>query len=108
MAEILACQVDDLRDGQSLKVDCATDVAVHRVAGQFFATADSCTHEEWSLGEDGELNGHEIICCLHQASFDVRTGAALSFPATVPLRTFPVRVSDGAVWVDLDRHCKGP
>lgn len=101
MPEILACRVEDLADGESLKIDGETEIAVHRVDGQFYATSDSCTHEEWSLGEDGELAGHEIICCLHQASFDVRTGDVIAFPATEPLKTFPVRVADGEVWVEL-------
>jgi nitrite reductase/ring-hydroxylating ferredoxin subunit len=95
--EILACKVDDLLDGQSLKVDGGPEIAIHRVAGEFFATDDSCTHEEWSLGEDGDLEGHEIVCCLHLAAFDVRTGEATQLPATRPLKTYPVRVAEGAV-----------
>lgn len=101
MAEILACKADQLGDGESLKVDGAPELAIHRVDGRFYATSDSCTHEDWSLGEDGDLDGHEIICCLHQGSFDVRTGEVINFPATVPLRTYPVRVADGEVWVDI-------
>jgi nitrite reductase/ring-hydroxylating ferredoxin subunit len=100
--EILACKVDDLRDGESLKVDGDPEIAVYRVDGEFYATADSCTHEEWSLGEDGELEGHEIVCCLHLAAFDVRSGAVTRFPATEPLRTYPLRVADGEIWVDVD------
>jgi len=101
VADILACKVDQLSDGESLKVDGDPAIAIHRVDGEFYATSDLCTHEDWSLGEDGDLDGHEIICCLHQASFDVRTGAVIAFPATEPLRTFPVRVADGEVWVEV-------
>ena len=102
MAEILACKVDQLSDGESLKVDGDPAIAIHRVDGEFYATSDLCTHEDWSLGEDGDLEDHKIICCLHQASFDVRTGAVIDFPATEPLKTFPVRVADGEVWVGVD------
>ncbi|MGB8389845.1 Rieske 2Fe-2S domain-containing protein, partial [Mycobacterium sp.] len=60
MAEILGCRTDDLADGESLKVKCDDPaIAIHRVNGQFFATADSCTHEKWSLGEDGALEGYQ-------------------------------------------------
>jgi nitrite reductase/ring-hydroxylating ferredoxin subunit len=101
----LACQVDDLADGESLRVEPpaggAPAVAVHRVEGGFYATDDLCTHEDWSLGEDGDLEGYDIVCCLHQAAFDVRTGEVTQFPATTPLKTYPVRVADGAVWVEL-------
>lgn len=103
MPEILACKTDDLSDGQSLTVEYDPEnIAIFRVDGEFFATADNCTHEDWSLGEDGDLDGHEIECCLHQARFDVRTGAVTQFPATTPLKTFPVRVADGEVWVETD------
>lgn len=101
MPEILACKVDQLSDGDSLKIEGDPPVAVYRVDGEFFATSDSCTHEEWSLGEDGDLDGHQIICCLHQAAFDVRTGEVTAPPATEPLKTFPVRITDDEVWVDV-------
>lgn len=101
MAEVRACRVDELADGQSLKVAGDAEIAVHRVDGSFYATDDSCTHEQWSLGEDGDLEDHEIVCCLHLAAYDVRTGAATRFPAITPLRTYPVRVVDDEVWVSL-------
>jgi nitrite reductase/ring-hydroxylating ferredoxin subunit len=99
---IRACKVVDLEDGESLTVEGDRDIAVHRVDGEFFATGDSCTHERWSLGEDGELEGYEIVCCLHLAAFDVRTGQPTRFPATLPLKTYPVKVTDGEVWIDID------
>jgi nitrite reductase/ring-hydroxylating ferredoxin subunit len=102
MPEIRACRVDDLADGEALKVEGNCDLAVYRVDGQFYATQDLCTHQQWSLGEDGELEGCEIVCSLHMGAFDVRTGKALRFPATKPLRIYPVRVRQGEVWVDTD------
>jgi nitrite reductase/ring-hydroxylating ferredoxin subunit len=62
--------------------------------GEFYATQDSCTHEQWSLGEDGDLDGNEVTCPLHLACFDIRTGAALFLPATEPLTTYPVEVDE--------------
>jgi nitrite reductase/ring-hydroxylating ferredoxin subunit len=38
---------------------------------------------------------------MHGSRFDLRTGAALNLPATEPVRTFPVRVIDGIVGVDV-------
>jgi nitrite reductase/ring-hydroxylating ferredoxin subunit len=100
--EILVCKVDDLNDGESMRIDLdQDDIAIFRVDGQFYATADLCTHEDWSLGDESELVGHEIECCLHQGRFDVRTGSATGYPATVALKTFSVRVVDDEVWVDV-------
>ncbi len=68
--------------------------------GEFFATADTCTHEKWSLGEDSDLDGNEVTCPLHMARFDIRSGQALCFPATIALQTFAVEVDeDGKVYV---------
>ena len=45
---------------------------------------------------DGWLDGELIECPLHAARFDVRTGKVLDPPATVDLKTYPVRVVDDA------------
>jgi len=96
-----ACLVDDLDRGSSMTLDGDPPVALYRNdAGEFYATADSCTHEQWSLGEDSDLEGNEVTCPLHLARFDIQTGEALCFPATVALRTMAVEVDeDGKVYV---------
>ena len=101
-----AFDVDTLADGQARQMPTAPHIAVYRVGENFYATQDSCSHEEWSLGEDGELEGHEVLCSLHMARFDVRDGRALCLPALKPLRTYPVSVTNGQVLVDIDgvRH----
>jgi nitrite reductase/ring-hydroxylating ferredoxin subunit len=96
-----AFDVDALAEGEVRQMPTAPHVAVYRVGENFYATQDSCSHEEWSLGEDGELEGYEVLCALHMARFDVRDGRALCLPALQPLRTYPVSVTDGQVLVDI-------
>ena len=76
-------------------------VAIYHVDGGFYASDDNCTHGNASLSEDGTLEGCVIECGLHFGSFDVRTGAVLAAPCTRPLRTYPVQICDGAVWLDV-------
>lgn len=102
MSLIFAFTTDELTDGDARQVPSAPHIAVYRVGEDFYATQDSCSHEEWSLGEDGELDGHEVLCSLHMARFDVRDGAALCLPALKPLRTYPVAIVDGRVMVEVD------
>lgn len=102
MSGLRACRVDELADGGCMRLDADPPVALFRVDGQFYATADTCTHEDWSLGDDGEIEGYEVICALHTARFDIRTGEATALPATVPLATYPVLVADGEVFVDTE------
>ena len=66
------------------------DVCVVRVNEEVFAVADICSHAEASLSE-GEVSGEKIECWLHGAEFDLRTGAALTPPATEPLEVFEVK-----------------
>lgn len=66
-------------------------VAVFRVGGAYYALDDVCTHDGGPLAE-GPLEGHVVECPRHGARFDVRDGAVLSPPATVPVPTYEVRV----------------
>jgi nitrite reductase/ring-hydroxylating ferredoxin subunit len=74
----------------------AIDVLLVRVAGAVHAVDNRCTHADACLHE-GRIRGHRIICPLHGASFDVRTGAVLAKPALVPLQRYEVREHDGAI-----------
>jgi nitrite reductase/ring-hydroxylating ferredoxin subunit len=98
---ILACHLDEFAPGTSMTVEAAGPIALFRTDdGRLYATDDTCTHEKWSLGEDSDLDGTEVTCPLHMARFDLVTGEALCFPATIALRTYEVEVdSDGSVHV---------
>lgn len=83
-------QFDSLIEGKPVKVSLGDkDVCVARVGSDVFAVADICTHSEASLSE-GEMNGYKIECWLHGAEFDLRTGEALTPPATEALERFAV------------------
>lgn len=99
MVWIRACAVTDVPDGEALSVDHAPAIALFNVGGEFFATADRCTHAESSLSQ-GYLDGDEVECSWHFAKFCVRTGKAKSLPATEDLPTYPVKLDGGAVFID--------
>jgi nitrite reductase/ring-hydroxylating ferredoxin subunit len=93
---------DQLRDGEMLPVVInGSPVVLVRHRGEFFATANNCTHQDFPLSEAGfDMRDGVLICAWHQACFDVRTGAAVVGPAVDPVETFPVRVSSDG-WVEL-------
>ena len=81
---------DTLVEGKPVAIDVnGTPVCVVKVADEVFAVADTCTHSEASLAE-GEVTGSKIECWLHGAEFDLKTGKALTPPATEALKTFNV------------------
>ncbi len=98
---LLAGHVSSFAPGTSVTVEGGdVPVAVFRLDdGSFHATTDTCTHEQWSLGSDGELEGRIVTCPLHMAAFDVESGRPLCLPATVALRTFHVDVVGDEVYV---------
>lgn len=75
-------------------------VAIFNIDGQLYATADTCTHDASSLA-DGYIDGDVVECAWHFAKFCIRTGEVLSLPATVSLRTYPVKILDEDVLVDV-------
>jgi MocE subfamily Rieske [2Fe-2S] domain protein len=75
-------------------------LAIYRAKGRFYATQDVCTHEHAYLS-DGVVVDCVVECPFHQGRFDVRTGAALGAPVIVPLKTYPVKVIDGRIYVQV-------
>jgi len=76
-----------------------TAVLLCNVDGKIFAIEDVCSHDGGEL-DQGELEGCRIMCPRHGAYFDVRTGAALTLPAILPLPTYSVRIEGESVFVD--------
>lgn len=81
-------------------VAAGRDIALYGADGQVYATDNLCTHGHARLC-DGFLDGHEIECPLHQGRFDIRTGAATCAPVTEVIRTYPVKIEAGRVWLQL-------
>ena len=75
-------------------------VVVFHVNGQFYCLDDVCTHDGGPLGE-GTIEGMCVRCPRHGAKFDIRTGKALTMPATVDTRCHEVKVENGKVFVRL-------
>ena len=79
------------------------DIAICRLGGEYFAFENRCSHALANF-DNGRLRGFRIMCPLHGATFDVRNGSCTGAPATRPIRTFPLRIVDGMIEVDLTGH----
>ena len=98
---VAVAKVSDLQDpGRQLVEVDEQLVVLLKVAGEFFALDDVCTHDGGPLS-DGPLEDHAIACPRHGAKFDIRTGEALSMPATKPTRSHEVKVEGEQVFVRL-------
>ena len=76
------------------------DLALYNAGGEIFATDNICTHGHARLCE-GFLDGHEIECPLHQGKFDVRTGQPTCAPVTEAIRSYPVKIEGGRVFLAI-------
>jgi 3-phenylpropionate/trans-cinnamate dioxygenase ferredoxin component len=96
--------LDDVPVGGTLRVELAEPVCLVRLEGETVkAVHDVCSHEEYSLCE-GWVDDNEIECALHGSTFDLDTGEPDSLPAVDPIPVYACRVTDGAVWVDLEEQ----
>jgi 3-phenylpropionate/trans-cinnamate dioxygenase ferredoxin subunit len=104
---VRACALADVPEDGALGVEIGgVPVAVVRTGDEVFALYDVCSHEEVPLSE-GDVYDHTLECWLHGSCFDVRTGEPTGPPATVPVATYEVKVSDGDVYVCLPPGAAG-
>jgi 3-phenylpropionate/trans-cinnamate dioxygenase ferredoxin subunit len=98
------CALADLEESAPLRVELAdVDVVAVRAGEEVFVLEDVCSHADFPLSE-GELDGCTIECALHGSRFDLRTGKPSGPPATLAVRTFPVTVLDGDVYIDMENN----
>jgi 3-phenylpropionate/trans-cinnamate dioxygenase ferredoxin subunit len=90
------CPVGGLKPADA----AGTAVVLANVDGTIYALRDQCSHEEYPLS-DGELDGTDVVCVYHGARFDACTGARKALPAVRPVKSYPVEVRDGDVYIDL-------
>lgn len=96
--------LDELPVGERLFLDIdGSQIVVLNIGGHIFAIGDVCSHDDGPLG-DGDLEGYEIHCPRHGASFDVRNGKVLSLPAIVDIPAYPVRIVSERIEVGLPKE----
>jgi p-cumate 2,3-dioxygenase ferredoxin subunit len=101
--KVALCRVEEVTEGEIKKASLpdGSHVALYRVGGTIYATADMCTHGEASLSEEGILTGKIVECTFHFGTFDVTTGEPTGMPCEVPLKTYPVTVIDDQVCIEV-------
>jgi 3-phenylpropionate/trans-cinnamate dioxygenase ferredoxin component len=95
--------LSDLAEGGLLGVQVeGTRVCLARVGDEVYAFRDNCSHRDFPLSE-GELDTEEclVTCDWHGATFDIRTGAARSLPATRPITVYEVKIEGDDILVDV-------
>ena len=93
--------LSDVPRGKTLCVEVnGQEILLCHTSEGIFAVDNLCTHAQERLC-DGKLKGHRLFCPLHSGSFDVRDGAVLSRPASIPLVTYSVKLEAEAITILL-------
>ena len=103
MAEwVKAASLDDCSEGCLHGVEVGGErIVLANVDGDVYALEDQCSHQDFPLS-DGNVEDGKVECIHHGARFDPATGKALQLPAITPVRTFPVEVRDGEIYVQVE------
>jgi 3-phenylpropionate/trans-cinnamate dioxygenase ferredoxin component len=93
------CRLDALPESKPYTTDVDDyEIILVRQGDKVYCLLDQCSHEDFPLSH-GIVDGCKIRCKAHGAEFDLASGKVLKAPALVGVKTFPVKVEDGDVWV---------
>jgi nitrite reductase/ring-hydroxylating ferredoxin subunit len=100
---VKAARVADLAPGEKKSVRIGDRrMLLVNVGGGYYAVDDLCTHA-YAVLSKGQLYGDEIVCPLHGSSFNIRTGAVLTPPASKSLTLYEVRLKGNDILVGPPR-----
>jgi len=98
---VRVCDLADVPAGSMHPIDLGEKrLMIVNVNGRLYATDRICTHEEADLST-GFLIGSVVTCPLHLSRFDITSGEMQNPPASVPLRTYALKVEGTSVYVQL-------
>ena len=98
---IKICDLSEIPNGSTKKfVINDEEITICNINNQIFAINDNCSHDEASL-QEGFIDGYEIECPMHGAKFDIRTGEVTCLPAVSPIKTYNIKINNGAIELEI-------
>jgi nitrite reductase/ring-hydroxylating ferredoxin subunit len=98
---VKVAKTDEIVSGQGKMIEVGgKKIALFNVEGSFYAIDDTCTHRGGPLSE-GVLEGKQVTCPWHGATYDVTSGAVLGPPATQGVARYNVRVEGSDIEVEV-------
>ncbi|MDF0604852.1 non-heme iron oxygenase ferredoxin subunit [Neisseriaceae bacterium TC5R-5] len=98
---ITICAVSDINaDFPYASKIAGQDIGIYQLGDEYHALEDICPHA-YALLSQGFVEDGKVECPLHEAVFDIRTGACLREPGGRDIKKFPLRVVDQHIQVQL-------
>ncbi len=96
---VAVCQIDDVNEDEPKAVDIGeTKIGIFKIENQIYAIENVCPHA-YALLSEGFVEGETVECPLHEAIFNVTTGALESGPGCRDLCTYPVKVEGSSILI---------
>jgi nitrite reductase [NAD(P)H] small subunit len=96
---ITAAENIPLHEGRAVNVNGA-EIAIFHLHDRYLTIENKCPHKGGPLC-DGIVSGTAVVCPLHGRRFDLETGMAVRASEPSSVATYPTRVEDGVIFVDL-------
>lgn len=104
---VMACSVTQIpENGGSCVLINNEQIAIFNFTrrGEWFATQNLCPHKQQMVLSRGMIgsSGDEpkVACPFHKKTFSLQTGACLNGD-DYEIKTYPVKIEDGMVFVDI-------
>lgn len=77
------------------------DVAVYKISGKIFVTANLCPHEQCPIDENHRIEFDVVECTCHGSKFDIKTGSVMQPPAVESLKTYRVEMHGDEIFITV-------
>ena len=99
-------RTNDIPSGERKRIEVnGKRITLFNINGEYYAINDTCPHKGTAPLIRGTLDGVGIKCPNHGYRFDLKTGECNVAP-TFNANTYPVKVKDGNILLDLEGTTK--
>jgi len=93
-----------VREGRTVKLG-RREIAIFHLPEKFVAIDNMCPHNQGPLA-DGIVKGSTVVCPLHGWNICLESGRVCKPDLPVSVRTYPVRVVDDIIEIDLSAEVR--
>jgi len=106
---VRVCTIQEISEGTAKIVKMeGKPIAIFNINGKFYATDETCPHEGGPLS-DGSIEGENVSCPWHGATFHIKSGRTLEPPAGEKMgppvdkgiACYPVRIVGTEVKIEI-------